>query len=108
MNLPAPTEASVIKISESTMYNLNFGKVITTLSLLNNATYPIDDMWSVKYPTFDNHGAVLNLQGFPGSVKISESTINNNMAFIPDVYPSKRSWLDEKEALSSFTNSETG
>lgn len=108
MNLPTPTEASVIKIDKTTMYNLNFGKVITTLSLLNNATYPVKDLWSVKYPTFDNHGAFMNLQGFPGSVKISESVINNNMAFIPDVYPSKRSWSDEKEALSSFTNSETG
>ena len=75
---------------------------------MNNATYPVKDLWSVKYPTFDNHGAFMNLQGFPGSVKISESKIYNNLAFVPDVYPSKRSWLDEKEALSSYTNTETG
>ena len=30
------------------------------------------------------------------------------MAFIPDIYPSKRSELDETEDISNFVNTETG
>lgn len=62
----------------------------------------------MQYPTFDNHGSVMNLQGYPGSVNVIGSTITNNLVYIPDVFPSKRSPLDETEYLSNFINTETG
>ena len=99
---------SLIKITDSTFDNLNYGGVITTLSLLNNATLPIAELSDIEYPTFDNHGSVLNLQGFPGGVKVSGSTIKRNMAFIPDVYPTMRSEFDEIDALADYQNAITG
>ena len=99
---------SLITICGSTFENLNYGKVITTLSLLNNATLPITELESIKYPVFDNHGSVLNLQGFPGGVRVEESTFSKNMVFIPDIYPTRRSSSDEAEYLSYYMNSETG
>ena len=51
---------------------------------------------------------ILNLQGYPGHVKLMNSTISNNMAFIPEIYPSRRSAWDEIENLSNFINTETG
>ena len=81
---------------------------MNTLSLLNNATMPISDLTSFEYPTFDNHGSVMNLQGFPGSVRVTGSSINNNLIYVPDIFPSKRSSLDENELLSNFINTETG
>ena len=56
-----PDETSYIGISNSKFENLNFGKVLTTLSLLNSTTLPIVDLPSIGYPTFDNHGSVMNL-----------------------------------------------
>ena len=103
-----PVERSLIDINSSVLYNLNHGKMITTLSLLDGATLPVVGLDDMEYPTFDNHGIVLNLQGYPGSVNIRNSQITNNMAFIPDVYPSKMSTEDEVEDLSAFINSETG
>jgi len=81
---------SLILITESTFENLNFGKVLSTLSLLNSAltTLPIVALPALRYPTFDNHGSVLNLQGFPGGVKVSGSTFKNNLVYISDIFPS--------------------
>ena len=56
-----PTEYSLIDLSESIFYNLNFGKMIYAISLLDGATKPITDLTNMDYPTFDNHGSVLNL-----------------------------------------------
>ena len=96
--VPKPSEDnSLIDISGSTFENLNFGRVLKTLSLLDGKTYPISGLSSVAYPAFDNHGSVLNLQGFPGGVKIAESTIKNNLVFIPDVYPSWREPTEPRE-----------
>lgn len=41
-------------------------------------------------PYFDNHGAVLNLEGFPGKVSVKDSSIENNMYYIADVFPTYR------------------
>ena len=101
-------DTSFIKIDKSKFNNLNFGKVLTTLSLLNSATLPISGLSTIRYPTFDNHGSVLNLQGFPGGVKVTESTFENNLIYIPDIYPSKRSSSDEIETLENFKNTKTG
>jgi hypothetical protein len=42
-------------------------------------------------PYFDNHGAVLNLEGFPGEIIFNGNEVKNNMYFIRDVFPSYRS-----------------
>ena len=101
-------DTSFIKIANSKFNNLNFGKVLTTLSLLIGTTLPIADLNTISYPTFDNHGSVLNLQGFPGGVKVAESTFENNLIYIPDIYPSKRSSSDEIETLENYKNKYTG
>ena len=73
-------DESLIKITASTFINLNFGKIITEVSILNNATMPVISSVSptftetLPYPVFDNHGSVLNLQGFPGGIKVTGST----------------------------------
>ena len=82
--------------------------MLTTFSLLNNATLPITALPEMEYPTFDNHGSVMNLQGYPGVIRVTGSTITNNMVFIQDIFPSKRSPSDDVELLSNFVNSETG
>ena len=43
-----------------------------------------------QYPYFDNHGAVLNVEAFPGEIYFNQNTIKNNMYFIRDVFPSYR------------------
>ena len=106
--LEDPTEYSYLTIQDSTLYNLNQGQILNAISLLNNATMPISELPSMEYPAFDNHGSVINLQGFPGNVRMTGSTITNNLVYVPDVFPSKRKPEDENELLSSFINSETG
>lgn len=101
------TDTSVIDISGSTFENLNYGRVLTTFSLLNS-TLPVTNLTTLEYPTFDNHGSVMNLQGYPGFVKVKESTFSNNMVYIPDIYPSKRSKSGDYEDVSYFKNSLTG
>lgn len=107
-------DESLIKITDSTFINLNFGKIITEVSLLNNATMPVVSSVSptftetLQYPVFDNHGSVLNLQGFPGGIKVTGSTFQKNMVFIPEIYPSRRSAGDEIELLDNFINVNTG
>lgn len=99
---------SLITIQSSHFENLNYGRVIKTLSLLTNATLPISELTSVDYPVFDNHGAVLNLQGFPGGIRVDDSKFIRNMAFIPDIYPSRRSSSDEAEFFANYKNPVTG
>jgi hypothetical protein len=84
--------------------------VLNTLSLINSAlvTLPIIALPALRYPTFDNHGSVLNLQGFPGGVKVTGSTFKNNLVFIPDIFPSKRSVTDEVELFDYYKNKVTG
>ena len=65
-------------------------------------------MTDIDYPTFDNHGAVINLQAFPGVVKISGSTFKKNIAFIPEIYPAMRSQYDEIDFLLDYQNTVTG
>ena len=55
-----------------------------------------------KIPYFDNHGAVLNLEGFPGEVIFENNLVKNNMYFIRDVFPSFRSNSDVTRTLSQF------
>ena len=108
---PTTPDTSLIEITDSTFENLNFGKVIKTISLVNNKLYPITGLSyssDAKYPAFDNHGAALNLQGFPGGVDISNSTFVKNMAFVPDVYPRKEEPNQEYENINSYNNSLTG
>ena len=71
---PTTTDTSLIEITDTTFSNLNHGRVIDTISLVNNKLYPITGITSAQYPVFDNHGAAINLQGYPGGVDISNST----------------------------------
>ena len=57
------------------------------------------------YPYFDNHGAVLNVEGFPGEINFSNNTIKNNMYFIRDVFPSYRASSDTATPFESFLTS---
>lgn len=102
------TDTSLIEISKSTFENLGMGRVIKTLSLDNNHLYPITGITSAKYPAFDNHGMAINLQGFPGGLDLANNTFTKNMAFIPDIYPSKLKPKEEIESLASYNNSLTG
>ena len=108
--VPAPTAAdsSLIHIYDSLFQNLNYGRIIDTLSLVNNKMYAITGMTTANYPAFDNHGAAINLQGFPGGVEVFNSTFTQNMAFIPDIYPSKLEPNPYYESISNYNNSLTG
>ena len=79
--------------------NMNHGKTLTTLSLINGKTYPIAEsaLADIYYPTFDNHGQILNLQGYPGGVTVLDNSFTNNLVYIPDIFPSKRSTSDSAD-----------
>lgn len=53
-------------------------------------------------PYFDNHGAVLNVESFPGEIIFNDNTVENNMYFVRDVFPSYRSSSDIELLLDSF------
>ena len=61
---------------------------------------------SKQYPYFDNHGAVLNVEGFPGEIYFNKNTIKNNMYFIRDVFPSYRSRYDSQTLFEYFLSSD--
>ena len=85
-----------IDISESTFENLNQGKAITHISIVEDDYYwdyiaemPTDTNGK-HHPYFDHHGAVLNIAGFPGKIDFSKNSVKNNMYFVNDVYPGFR------------------
>ena len=90
-----------IRVSGSTFENLNHGRNITHLSIVEDKYHStgIVSMTDVEdstadakqYPYFDGHGAVLNAEAFPGEIYFTGNTIKNNMYFIRDVFPSYRS-----------------
>ena len=53
-------------------------------------------------PFFDNHGAVLNVEGFPGEIIFNGNEVKNNMYFIRDVFPSYRSKSNPSLPFSAF------
>jgi len=63
-----------ISIQDSSFTNLNMFKTINKLSYgeRNGTIYGLD---SVSYPYLDNHGAVLNIQGFPGGISFYNNTV---------------------------------
>ena len=60
----------------------------------------------VEYEPFDNHGSVLNLQGFPGKISMFDCNVTLNMVFIPDIYPSKRSIFGGEDELSLYLDTD--
>ena len=91
---------------------MNHGRNITHLSLTEDDYYSTEigsmpeSTAAKKYPYFDNHGAVLNIEGFPGEINFSNNTIKNNMYFIRDVFPSYRTSLDTATTFDSFLTSD--
>lgn len=39
-----------------------------------------------RHPYMDHHGAVLNIEGFPGKIDFIKNIVRYNMYFINDVY----------------------
>ena len=91
---------------------MNHGRNITHLSLTEDDYYSttIGSMPSStnakQYPYFDNHGAVLNVEGFPGEIEFTGNIIKNNMYFIRDVFPSYRKSSDTVTPFESFLNAD--
>jgi len=46
-----------------------------------------DDRNGKHHPYFNHHGAVLNIEAFPGKIDFTKNDVKNNMYFINDVYP---------------------
>lgn len=57
-------------------------------------------------PYFDNHGAVLNVEGFPGEIHFEDNVIKNNMYFVRDVFPSLRNDTDIDLTFDKFVSPE--
>ena len=66
---------------------------------------PVDEIAAKQYPHFDNHGAVLNVEGFPGKITFTNNKVQNNMYFIRDVFPSYRSKTDTSTSFDYFVSS---
>ena len=81
-----------IDIQTSVFENLNQGKAITHISIVEDDYYwaPIADMPvdpnGKRHPYMDHHGAVLNIEGFPGKIDFIKNIVRYNMYFINDVY----------------------
>ena len=56
----------------------------------------------IKYPYFDNHGAVLNSQGFPGAISFVNCTVMNTLPYIPAVRPTMRASSVKPNDLSVY------
>lgn len=101
-----------IRSTGSVFENLNHGRNITHLSFTEDGYYSTtinsmpDSVNAKKYPYFDNHGAVLNVEGFPGRIEFTKNTIKNNMYFIRDVFPSYRKLSDTLTPFASFLTQE--
>ena len=69
-----------------------------------------DKEWGSRdWPSFEDRGLIFNLQGFNGTVQISNSTFNKNMVYIKDVliepYPISQNFEDpDKLYLSKFND----
>ena len=73
------TKWPFINIVNSDFTNLNVGKYIDTISVVEgplaktttNIKSMPDNLNAKKYPYFDNHGAVLNVENFPGKITMT-------------------------------------
>jgi len=97
-------EEPFIKVLRSTFDNLNFGVVTRYLSLEGWGLANLYGEPSVRVPTFDNKGIVINAQGFPGPIELMETTMTKNMAFIADIYPSLRKATDAAELRELYAD----
>ena len=94
----------MINITESEFTNLNMGHAVKYLSLQGVGNLPVNNFADLMYPGFDNHGSVLNLQGFSGKVEMFDSEVKLNFVFIPDMFPSKRFAYAEEDRLEYYYN----
>jgi hypothetical protein len=81
-----------------TINKLSYGAKNTTIYGLN----------SVSYPYLDNYGAVLNIQGFPGSITFYNNRVERNLAYIRETRVSLPSQKIEPENLANFEDSVYG
>lgn len=56
----------------------------------------------MAYPYVDNHGAVVNLRGYPGQVNFFNNTIEKNFAYIA----AARAQREEVAEMLDFANFE--
>lgn len=61
----------------------------------------------MEYPYVDNHGAVLNLRGYPGKVTLYKNTIEKNFAYIEAARTQREDYADPLD-LSTFLDSTNG
>ena len=61
-----------------------------------------EDVDGKHHPYLDHHGAVLNIQGFPGKIDFIKNTVKNNMYFINDVFPGYRGTKQQNTPLEAF------
>lgn len=101
-----------IEIEDSVFENLNHGKALTHLSVVEDAYYWAyiaempTDVHGKLHPYFDHHGAVLNIEGFPGTIDFVRNDVKNNMYFINDVFPSFRPTSVRETPMSVFLKSD--
>ena len=75
----------------------------TTINSMND----LDDN-TKQVPYFNHHGAVLNVEGFPGEIVFKQNTVKNIMYFIPEVFPTNRVEGVVQLEFDNFLNAETG
>jgi hypothetical protein len=76
---------------------MNYGNLVTQLAILGRS-----EIVEVQYPAFENFGIILNIQGYPGGIQVSESEFINNMIYINEVYPSMRGPFDVAESIDLY------
>lgn len=95
-----------IIVKSSSFSNLDMFQTITKLSYgAKNGT--IAGLPTIEYPYSDNHGSVVNIQGFPGEVMIYNNTIEKNLAYIPAAQTFRQDYREPID-FSSFLDSEHG
>ena len=87
VNISDNRNESFIIIDRSEFENIGYHLVVNTLGARQkkNNVDGISQWLDYEWPLFEDRGLILNIQGFNGTVEISNSTFNKNMAYIKDV-----------------------
>ena len=108
-NITDDRNSSFVVIEGSEFENIGYHFVLHALHKREEGIQSdaISDFFDRNWPVFEDRGLILNLQGFSGTVEISNSTINKNMVYIKDVliqpYDLTQSFLDPDQIyLSKF------
>ena len=108
---PDKSKWPFIDIQTSIFENLNQGRAMTHISLVDDDYYwtyiaemPVDAAYGKRHPYMDHHGAVLNIQSFPGKIDFINNIVRYNMYFINDVFPKYRGTKITESVLNLFLN----